>query len=233
MSTVSSIWPSSLRSSGVLECPWVFMACVAAASIKSWRCDCGAMITSWQFFSLGNFPQLATTHVPFFKFSCLRSIPNTSLFGLWCVLVLGEPAEQIAHQVDRFEVRLGILAGEDLGLRAPVEIPNHPAQHFRVGLSGDAVLGQRLSGEIGDETPPVADHLRHARLDPGIAQGLPSQLPQRAHVPSPHVPLEILERLGPALLERSGFRVHGPLADEGARVDEIEYLQHDVAFVPA
>src|SRR2546429_1520349 len=98
MSTVSSIWPSSLRSSGVLVCPWVFMACVAAASIKSWRCDCGAIITSWQFFSLGNFPQLATTHVPFFKFSCLRSIPDTSLFGFRCVLVLGEPAEQIAHQ---------------------------------------------------------------------------------------------------------------------------------------
>src|SRR5205807_2281552 len=232
MSTVSSIWPSSLRSSGVLECPWVFMACVAAASIKSWRCDCGAMITSWQFFSLGNIPQLATTHVPFFKFSCLRSIPDTSLSGLWYALILGEPAEQIAHQVNRFEVRLGILSGEDLGFRAPIEIPDHPAQHFRVGLSGDAVLRQRLPGETGDEAPPVGDHLRHARLNPGIAQGLPSQLPQRPHVPRPHVRFEILERLGPDLLERSGLRVHGPLTGEEALVDEVEHLQHEVLFAP-
>ncbi len=32
------------------------------------------MITSWQFFSLGNFPQFATTHFPLLRFNGSRSI---------------------------------------------------------------------------------------------------------------------------------------------------------------
>src|SRR5258708_4106540 len=32
------------------------------------------MITSWQSFSLGNFPQFATTHFPFLRFIDLKSI---------------------------------------------------------------------------------------------------------------------------------------------------------------